>query len=158
VATAQPRSRVRWALVVLVIAMVILSLTSHHSSGGEPVSAGELTRVATQFNDDFQVNDVGPVWDRFDAQSQAVIPRARYLRWHQECPTSPGVATTLGVRRVSGGWWVMDYSIGGVVLHDYWHQVQGHWRFNLVRSNPSAVSLYSSNFTNYARASGCGAN
>jgi hypothetical protein len=154
-ATAQLRSRVRWTLIVLVLAMLILSPTLRHSSGGEPATADELTHIATQFNDDYQVNDVGPVWDRFDAQSQAVIPRARYLRWHGECPTSPGAATTLSARRISGNWWVVNYSISGVALHDYWHQVQGRWRFSLVRSNPSAVALYLSSFVNYARASGC---
>ena len=154
-ATAQLRSRVRWTLIVLVLAMLILSLPSHHSSGAEPGTADELTRIATQFNDDYQVNDVGPVWDRFDAPSQAVISRARYLLWHQECPASPGAAETLSARHISGGWWVVDYSIGGVVLHDYWHQVQGRWRFSLMRSNPSAAALYSSSFANYARTSGC---
>lgn len=155
VATVHLRSRVRWILAALVLVMLVLSLRSPHVAAIEPVTGTELMLVATQFNHDYQVNDAGPVWGRFDARSRAVISRARYLRWHQECAAPPGAATTLGARRLTGGWWVVDYSISGVTLHDYWHQEQGRWRFSLVRSNPSSVALYSSSFAHYARAFGC---
>lgn len=141
----------------LVVVMLVLSVRSHHGPSTEPATAAELTLVATEFNHDYQVNDVAPVWERFDASSRTVIARSRYLRWHHECPSAPGAATTLSASPVSNGWWVVAYSISGVILHDYWHQEQRRWRFSLVRSNPSAVALYSSSFANYARATGCNA-
>ncbi len=137
--------------------MLVLSLRSHHGPTTEPATAAELTLVATQFNHDYQINDVAPVWDRFDERSRGVIPRARYLQWHRECPAAPGAATTIRVSPQAGGWWVVTYDIGGVTLHDYWHQEQGRWRFSLVRSNPASAVLYSSNFATYARVTGCNA-
>jgi hypothetical protein len=61
----------------------------------------------------------------------------------------------MDARRVDARWWVVEYSIDGVTLRDYWHQEQGQWRFSLVRSNPAAAALYASNFTAFARANGC---
>ncbi len=156
-AFVHPRSRVRWTLVGLVFVVVVYSLRSHHGVSSEPPTAAELTLVATSFNHDYQVNDVAPVWDRFDASSRAVVARARYLQWHRECPAAPGSATTLSVRRLAHGWWVVNYDISGVTLHDYWHQEHGRWRFSLLRSNPSSVALYSSSFAAFARATGCNA-
>lgn len=139
----------------LVVVMAVLSLTSRSSPGTEPATSSELVRVATTFNDDYQFNVDVPVWDRFDPASQALIARATYVRWHRECPASPGTATVVDARRLTGGWWVVDYEIGGVRLHDYWHEIDGRWRFSLVRSNPSAAALYSSTFAAFARANGC---
>jgi hypothetical protein len=116
--------------------------TNARASGPRgPDCAAELAIVATQFNREYQTNDVGLVWDRFDAASQAVISRAHYVRWHRECPRTPDVATTLAVNRVSRGWWVVSYEISGVTLRDDWQQQNGRWWFSLVRSNPSAMSL-----------------
>ena len=137
--------------------MLVLALRTHHHASGEPDAAARLTLVATQFNHDYQVGNTGAVWDRYDARSRAVISRARDVRWHQECPTSPGVATTTDVVHQRGGWWRVDHTIDGVMLHDYWHQEEGHWRFSLLRSNPTLVALYSSSFQNFARAVGCSA-
>jgi hypothetical protein len=147
--------RVRVVLVALIVLVVVVPLASRHPTGAEPASAAELALVATQFNREYQTNDVGLVWDRFDADSQAVISRARYELWHRECPRTPGVATTLGVNRVSSVWWVVRYEISEVTLRDYWHQQKGRWRFSLARSNPSAISLYRSSYSVYARAMGC---
>jgi len=157
VAVAPPRlrSRVRWTLVGLVVVMVGLSLAHRTSTSREPATSTELVRVATQFNHDYQFNIDGPVWDRFDPASRALISRANYVRWHQECPASPGHATVRDANALTGGWWVVNYEIGGVSLHDYWHQVEGRWRFSLVRSNPSASVLYASTFAAFARATGC---
>ena len=60
-------------------------------------------------------------------------------------------------RRVSNGYWSVRYSISGTPLVDYWHYVDGEWRFDLWRSNPSAVRLYEMPFASYARAVGCAA-
>ena len=137
--------------------MLILALGNHHHASAEPDTAAQLSLVATQFNHDYQVGDMGAVWDRYDARSRAVISRTRDIRWHQECPTSPGAATTTDVVQQSGGWWMVDYTIDGVMLHDYWHQEDGRWRFSLARSNPTSVALYSSSFQTFARAVGCSA-
>ncbi len=144
----------RWTLAGLVVVMVGLSL-AHRGAGVEPTTSTELVRVATSFDHDYQFNIDGPTWDRFDPASQALISRANYIRWHQECPASPGPATVLRATRLAGGWWRVDYEIGAVVLHDYWHQIDGRWRFSLVRSNPSAAALYASTFANFVRATGC---
>lgn len=156
-ATTHLRSRVRWTLAALVVIMLVLALRTHHHASGEPNTAAQLTQVATAFNHDYQVGHMGAVWDRYDARSRAVISRARDIRWHQECPTPPGAATTTGVVQEAGGWWMVDYTIDGVMLHDFWHQEQGQWRFSLARSNPTSVALYSSSFQKFAHAVGCGA-
>jgi hypothetical protein len=135
--------------------MVGLSLAHRAPSSSEPATSAELVRVATQFDDDYQFNVDGAVWDRFDVSSQALISRANYVRWHQECPASPGVATIRSASSLTSGWWVVNYEIGGVSLRDYWHRVNGRWRFSLRRSNPSASALYSSTFAAFARATGC---
>lgn len=145
----------RWTLVALIVVMVFLSVTSRPSHSSEPVTASSLLRVATVFEHDYQHNLDGPVWDRFDAASRALITRAQYVRWHRECPTSTGDATLLDATRLARGWWQVDYEIGAVRLRDYWHQVAGQWRFSLVRSNPVAAALYSSSYADYARANGC---
>ena len=141
--------------MVLVAVMVVLSITSRPSSSREPATASGLVGVARVFEHDYQHNLDGPVWDRFDGPSRALITRAQYVRWHRECPVSSGAATVRDATRLSGGWWQVDYEIGAVSLRDYWHQVAGRWRFSLVRSNPSAAALYSSSFADFARASGC---
>jgi hypothetical protein len=148
---------VRWTLVVLVVVMVVLSLRSHPSHLSEPATAKELVSVATTFEHDYQHNVDGPVWDRFDEASRALIPRARYVSWHHSCPTTTGDATVLRATRRTDGWWEVDYEISGVTLHDYWRYVAGQWRFSLVRSNPGAAALYASDFASFARATGCAA-
>ena len=145
----------RWSLASLVLVMLVLSLTGHHASSTEPETAQALVGIETTFNHDYQVNDDGPVWDRWDHASQSLITRPRYVLWHHECPTSPGVAVSASAIHLSGPWWRANYSIAGVALHDLWHQEQGKWRFSLLRSNPSAVALYTSSFAHYARATGC---
>ncbi|MDE3146441.1 MAG: hypothetical protein KGL23_03310 [Acidobacteriota bacterium] len=145
----------RWTLIVLVLVMVLLSLRSHPAPASEPATAGALVKVATTFEHDYQHNVDAPVWDRFDAASRALIPRARYVSWHHSCPTTSSDATVLGATRRADGWWEVDYQISGVTLHDYWHYVAGQWRFSLTRSNPTAAALYSSTYSAFARASGC---
>ena len=95
--------RGRVALAALIVLVVVLQLASRHPLSAEPASAAELAPVATQFNRGYKSNDVGLVWDHFDAASELAISRARYVLWRRECPRTLGVATTLGVSRVSPG-------------------------------------------------------
>jgi hypothetical protein len=141
----------------LVVVMLGVSLVSRPSHASEPLTSGELLTVASRFNVDYQRNDDTAVWDRFDDASRRVITRSAYVTWHRECPVSTGSVSTTSASRLTAGWWLVDYSIDGVTLHDYWHQEHGQWRFSLVRSNPSAVALYSSSFAHFARSTGCAA-
>ena len=145
----------RWSLVSLITLMLATTVLARHTGASEANDAAQLERIATTFNHEYSVNDVGPVWDRWDLASQVAISRDRYVLWHQECRVNPGPSTTLAAMPLKGGWWRVDYEISGVVLHDYWHRLNGKWRFSLVRSNPSALALYSTNYAHYARAMGC---
>lgn len=140
------------ALVAVLLATAALARVATSS---EPEQAHVLWVVATAFNRDYAANRPGAVYDRFDAASRAVISRGAYIRRHLECPDPPGAATTTGVARVRGGYWLVHYSIDGVTLTDYWRDLGGRWRFSLVRSNPDAVALYRLSFAAYARALGC---
>ena len=153
--TPQLRYRVRAGLVLLIGLIVGLSWAHHASRSPGPSSATQLRRIETTFNGAYRSNDAPVVWAYFDAASRALIPESRYVRWHSECPSAPGAATTLAARALSSGWWEVDYEISGVTLRDYWHYQGGQWRFSLIRSNPSAAKLYSSTFAAYADAMGC---
>ena len=56
---------------------------------GDPRTAAALLKIAAVFNNDYDDGDYGPVYDRWDARSQAIITRADYIRRHTECPSSP---------------------------------------------------------------------
>ncbi len=112
-------------------------------------------RVATVFNRDYADNRDGPVYDRWDRASQAVITRKSYLLRHRDCPTSPGAAVVESAAPGPHGYWLVRYSIDGVQFVDYWTYQHGQWRFDLLRSNPSAVRLYRLPFAAYAAAVGC---
>ena len=145
-----------WLSALLVVfALAGAANLARTVGGSEGDRAGTLWKIAAAFNRDYAANRPGTVYDRFDAASRAVISRAAYVMRHLECPDPPGAATTTGVVRGSGGYWLVHYSIDGVALTDYWHDVGGRWRFSLVRSNPRAVALYQEPFAKYARALGC---
>jgi hypothetical protein len=108
----------------------------------DPHATAALLRVATAFNNDYDRGDYGPVWDRWDARSQAIITRTDYIHRHTECPDSPQSVRVEDARRGPGGAWIVDYEDGGVQLHDYWFYVAGRWVFDLVLSNPDSVKLY----------------
>src|ERR1022692_976403 len=89
---------------IAVVALGACSAPPHHrasaartrpgQAGTTPQSpdrrtAAALVRIAQVFNDDYDRNNDGPVWDRWDARSQAVITRAEYIRRHRECATAP---------------------------------------------------------------------
>jgi hypothetical protein len=108
----------------------------------DPRTAAALLKIATVFNDDYDGGVYGPVWDRWDARSQAIIGRADYIRRHTECPDSPQSVRVEDARRGPGGAWIVDYATAGVQLHDYWFYTSGRWVFDLVLSNPDSVQLY----------------
>jgi len=141
--------------MVVVVFGVALFRLAYSRNGGDAASAVALWSVATTFNSNYQHNDVGPVYDRWDSSSQALISKSNYVRRHTICPTTPGKATTREVTRSTNGYWAVVYAISGVTRTDYWRFINGEWRFNLARSNPDAVRLYRESFATYARDVGC---
>ena len=125
------------------------------AAAGDPHTAAALLKIATVFNDDYDGGVYGPVWDRWDARSQAIIDRPDYIERHTECPDSPASVTVEDAGRGPGSAWVVDYQAGGVQLHDYWFYVRGRWVFDLVLSNPDAVRLYRMRPRQYVAALGC---
>ncbi len=122
----------------------------------EPRTAAALLKIATVFNDDYDTGVYGPVWDRWDARSQAIISRADYIRRHTECPDSPQSVRVQDARPGPGGAWIVDYETAGVQLHDYWFYAAGRWAFDLVLSNPDSVQLYRLTPQRYVAALNCG--
>jgi hypothetical protein len=124
---------------------------------GDPRTASALLRVATLFNNEYGQGDYGPVYDRWDARSQAIITKAEYVRRHRECATAPqpGAAHVESARRGPRGAWLVRYEIGGYQLTDYWFYVHGRWVFDLVLSNPDSVRLYRLSARKYLVAEGC---
>jgi hypothetical protein len=121
----------------------------------EPRTAAALVKIATAFNSDYDTGVYGPVWDRWDARSQAVISRADYVRRHTECPDSPQSVRVEDASPGRGGAWIVDYEAGGVQLRDYWFYVDGRWVFDLVLSNPGSVTLYRLPAQQYIAALNC---
>lgn len=121
----------------------------------DPPTTAALLRVARTFNADYGRNDDGPVWDRWDRASQAIITRAEFVARHDKCDTAPGAAVVEGATATSGGYVLVRYSIDATQLVDYWHYQAGAWRFDLLRSNPDAVRLYRLSRGAYAQAVGC---
>jgi hypothetical protein len=121
----------------------------------DPRTTAALLKVATTFNNDYDRGVYGPVWDRWDARSQAVIGRADYIRRHTECPDSPQSVTVEGASPGPGGTWIVDYETGGVQLRDYWYYVGDRWVFDLVLSNPDSVRLYKLSPQQYIAELGC---
>jgi hypothetical protein len=122
----------------------------------DPRTASALLKVATVFNNEYDRGDYGPVYDRWDARSQAVITRAGYIRRHEDCPTAPHAAARVESAAAGPrGAWLVDYEIGGQRLTDYWFYVDHRWVFDLVLSNPGSVRLYRMTPQQYAAATGC---
>ena len=146
-------------LVVAALAVASWGMSNEHRPRTlhDAETPGALRVVAIRFNDNYAHNRVGLVYDRWDAASRAIIARAEYVRRHRECPDAPGPAIVESVTRGPQGFWRVRYAIDSTQLVDYWHYVDGAWRFNLVRSNPDAVRLYKMPFSQYARQVGCGA-
>ena len=157
--------------LVLVVAMGACSASPHHRAsaattrpgpagatrpGPDSRTGAALVRIAQVFNDDYDRNNDGPVWDRWDARSQAVITRAEYIRRHRECATAPqGPAHVTSAAPGPHGAWLVRYEIGGQQLTDYWYYVHRRWAFDLLLSNPDAARLYRLPFAKYAAQAGC---
>jgi len=119
-------------------------------------TASALLKIATVFNNEYDQGDYGPVYDRWDARSQAVITRAQYIKRHKECPSAPHAAALVeSATPGRHGAWLVDYEIGGQHLTDYWFYVHRRWVFDLVLSNPDSVKLYRMTPQRYATATGC---
>ena len=115
-----------------------------------------LVRIAQVFNNNYDDNHDGPVWDRWDARSQAVISRAEYIRRHAECATNPqGPAHVESATPGPHGGWLVQYEIDGQQLTDHWYYIHRRWEFDLLLSNPSAARLYRLPFAQYAAQVGC---
>ena len=121
----------------------------------DPHTAAALLKIATAFNHDYNTGDYGPVYARWDARSQAIITRAGYIRRHTDCPSAPQSARVENAAPGPQGAWLVDYEIGGQQLTDYWFYVHRRWVFDLVLSNPDAVSLYRMSAQQYVAAVGC---
>jgi hypothetical protein len=130
--------------------------TARPAPAADSRTTAALLTIATAFNNDYDNGDYGPVYDRWDARSQAIITRADYIRRHTDCPSSPQTARTEDAGPGPGGSWLVDYEISGVQLRDYWFYVRGRWVFDLVLSNPGSVRLYKLTPQQYAAALGCG--
>jgi hypothetical protein len=123
----------------------------------DPHTAAALLRVARVFNDEYGRGDYGPVYDRWDARSQAIITRAEYVRRHRECPTAPqpGAAHVESASQGPRAAWLVRYEIGGYQLTDYWFYVHDRWVFDLILSNPDSARLYRLPARQYLAAEGC---
>jgi hypothetical protein len=122
----------------------------------DPRTAAALMKLATAFNHDYDTGDYGPVYARWDARSQAIIIRADYIRRNKECRGGSRVLSlTEDVSRGPHGAWLVHYEIGGQQLTDYWFYVHRRWVFDLVLSNPDAVTLYRMPAQQYVAALGC---
>ena len=123
----------------------------------DPHTASALLKIATAFNHEYDSGDYGPVYARWDARSQAIITRADYIKRHKDCPSSSDTLSQTESVTPAGprGAWLVHYEIGGQQLTDYWFYVHRRWVFDLVLSNPSAVTLYKLSPAKYAATVGC---
>jgi hypothetical protein len=123
----------------------------------DPRTATALLKIAAAFNHDYDTGAYGPVYARWDARSQAIITRADYIRRHKDCPGSSQVLSQTESVSPGGphGAWLVRYEIGGQQLTDYWFYVSHRWVFDLVLSNPDAVTLYRRSPGQYIAATGC---
>ena len=126
------------------------------ASTHDPHTTSALLKIATTFNNDYDGGVYGPVWDRWDPRSRALIARADYVKRHTECPDSPQSVTVEDASPGPGGAWIVDYQAGGVQLHDYWFYMNGRWVFDLPLSNPDSVKLYKLTPQQYVAELGCG--
>lgn len=147
--------------LVIGVIMGTLSMTTSAlvpfagASTVEPPTRSFLLRVAKTFNANYAANRDALVYERWDARSRGVISESSYVQRHALCPRAPGAATVESANPVAGNYWTVHYEISGTQLIDYWHYVAGHWRFDLFRSNPSAVRLYRLPLAAYVAQLGC---
>ncbi len=122
----------------------------------DPRTTAALLKIATVLNDEYDNGDYGPVYDRWDARSQAIISRAEYIRRHADCSSASHLTARVeGATAGPHGAWLVTYEIDGEQLTDYWFYTAGRWVFDLVLSNPDAVKLYRLSSRQYMKAVGC---
>jgi len=158
------------AILFLVTALSACSAPPHHPAvatarpstpgpaqpGPDPMTATALVRIAQVFNNNYGDNNDGPVWDRWDARSKALISRAEYIRRHAECATAPQEpAHVEDATPGPHGAWLVRYEIGGQQLTDYWYYILISWEFDLPLINPGAARIYRLPFAKYAAQVGC---
>ena len=146
--------------VMVMLAVGCSAQASHPAAGPSAVvrdqrTAAALLKIATVFNDDYDGGVYGPVWDRWDARSQAIISRAEYIHRHEDCRTQQPLSRTESDSPGPRGAWLVHYEIDGEQLTDYWFYVRHRWVFDLVLSNPDAVRLYRMSPSQYVAAVGC---
>jgi hypothetical protein len=148
-------------LLVLVLAGLVAGCSAAATRTAAPAVTRDphttvaLLRIATAFNNSYDSGDYGPVYDRWDARSQAIIGRADYIHRHEACPSPHTVAHVEGATPGPHGSWLVNYEIGGQQLTDHWFYTGGRWVFDLVLSNPGAVRLYRLSPQRYVAALGC---
>ena len=137
-------------------ASTVTAQTTAGPAGTDPPTAAALLRIAQVFNNDYDNGNFGAVYDRWDARSQAIIPRAEYLRRHALCaPATHSVAQVEGATRGHGGAWLVSYRIDSSSLVDTWFYAGHRWVFDIALSNPGAARNYRLPFARYAAAVGC---
>src|SRR5215467_3409837 len=110
-ATAWIRAAVAATAGSLVVSCSAAPAAAHQGSSPatllprDPHTAAALLKIATAFNNDYDNGVYGPVYDRWDARSKAIISRAEYIRRHAECPTAPISAHVEGAHRGPRGAW-----------------------------------------------------
>ena len=162
-ATARIRAAVAGTAVSLVVSCSAAPAAAHQGSSPatrlprDPHTAAALLKIATAFNDDYDNGVYGPVYDRWDARSKAIISRAEYIRRHTECPSAPTTAHVESAQPGPHGAWLVSYVFSGAEaqLTDYWFYVEDRWVFDLLLSNPSSVSLYRLSGQRYVATLGC---
>ena len=145
----------KFLTATILLSVAVLSACSN-SLGDSPRNAKTLLAIAQTFNDDYGRNIDGPVYDRWDARSKAIISRADYIRRHLECATAPGEpAHVESAKEGINGVWLVRYEISVLQFTDYWFYVHGQWVFDLILSNPAAARLYRLPFATYVHQLGC---
>lgn len=115
-----------------------------------------MLKVAQRLNDDFGAGRYAQVYERWDPASRALISGDEYVARHLACQTAPQDASQV-IAAVPGadGFWHVTYVLDDLRFVDYWKYRAGHWEFDLIRSNPSAVRLYRMSRQAYLTAVAC---
>jgi hypothetical protein len=149
----------RFLFPIGILSLAVLLSACSATQASEPKNAKALVAIAQVFNDDYGGNNDGPVYDRWDKRSQALISRADYIHRHLACATAPqSPAHVESARPGLDGAWLVRYEIDGIQFTDYWFYVHGQWVFDLSLSNPQAVRLYRLSYAAYVHQLDCSKN
>jgi hypothetical protein len=151
----RPATRALLAVTVALLAVGCTASVATTARKSDSRTGHALLRIATAFNNNYDNGHFGPVYDRWDARSQAIITRADYIRRHQDCPAGPQTARTKSASPGPRGAWLVHYEIDGQQFTDYWFYVRPRWVFDLVLSNPQSARLYRMPTRQYLSYLGC---